>query len=165
MIRMFMCFSIVMLLWAYKTYAVYNIKEIGIIEEIKYTLFDDILSDTIGISDGMYKFKKDRKNIIFICTTRNNLEITKHIFIYNKKSKRMKVENIPYFTWGTISYNEEYETLVNDISNKLELDVSDIKINSKLKSLFHKIRKHNRYCGYSIERFEEKIKNKDNKYE
>lgn len=162
--KMYICFLMIFALCAYKAYAVYNIKEIVVIDEvIEYSVFDDLLSDTIGVNDGIYKFKNDNKNTVFICTTRNQFEITKHIFIYNKKSKRMTVKNIPYFTWGILSYDSRYNEIVDNISSKLEHDKTNHKMNSKLKSLFYKIKKYNQYCAYSVERFEEKINNKKEK--
>ena len=75
----------------------------------------------------------------------------------------MTVKNIPYFTWGILSYDSRYNEIVDNISSKLEHDKTNHKMNSKLKSLFYKIKKYNQYCAYSVERFEEKINNKKEK--
>lgn len=132
------------------------------LEEIRYNLFDNILVDTIGYYDGIYKFNNDDDQIVFICTTKEEImEINKYIFVFNKKTKKFSVESLKYLVWGTIIYDEKYNKLVDRLTSDLAefKDVSLTKVNNRF---LKKVKNYNKYCDFAVERVKENLNNKDN---
>lgn len=134
-----------------------NKKHETVYEDEPYTVFDDIMTDTIGYLDGIYKFKNDNSKLIFICTDGWQLEKKKHIFIYDKKAKSFKINDINYFSWVSIATNAKDKEFIESLNN-IELH-KEFHLDKKYKKLLNRAFKYNDACRSSVIRIKKRIKN------
>lgn len=124
---------------------------------INYSLFDDILGDTLGISDGFYLLDN---NLVFISTDTFNKAFskTKTIFIFNKYTRKATVYEIDIFSWAGVHYDYKHKVFVESMKNLKHLnDEYDV---IKYKRFINKIKKYNASCRINVEYvLEEKYKN------
>lgn len=121
-----------------------------------YSVFDDILTDTIGYMDGFYALNDD---LIFICTNpfETAFEIKKIIYTFNGLTRKASVEHFIYTSWGGLGYQDKYKDIKLKM-DKIRYNNGDFKVR-QYKRFIKQIKKSS-FCDSRVDRIlEEELKN------